>query len=340
MRMTLSERLRVIVWLARDTFRQSLAQGLFWILAAVSLVCIVLSLSVSVAAPQTLAAGGETADFLPRNDPDATDRERAAKSGVTIAEGTMTLGFGAVRLPVARDVRSAVHFFELLLACGVADVFGVLLALVWTAGFLPGFLDGRNLAVLLAKPVSRRLLACGKCAAVVFFVFCHAVFFVGGTWLALGVKTGVWDTAYLWSVPLLVIHFAIFFSFSVLLAVTSRSTVVCVIGSLLFWLVCWGTNFGRHAMVAEGYQPGERPVFGQSTIALVEAAYWTLPKPGDLGMVLYDALRSADSFAQNGAFQSVKEHGDFQPWLSLTASLAFMLVLLAVATRQFEKLDY
>lgn len=340
MRMTVYERLRVIAWLARDTFRQSLAHGLFWILAAISLVCIALSLSVTVAAPQSLAASGEAADFLPRHDPDALDRGRAEKSGVTIAEGTMTIGFGAVRLPVARDARSAVHFLELLLACGVADVFGVLLALVWTAGFLPSFLDGRNLAVLLAKPVSRRLLACGKYTGIVFFVFCHAVFFVGGTWLALGLKTGVWDTAYLWSVPLLVAHFAIFFSFSVLMAVTSRSTVVCVIGSILFWLVCWGTNFGRHALLAESYQRGAPPAFAESTAALVEAAYWTLPKPGDLGMVLYDALQAADSFSENGAFQSVKEHGDFHPWLSLAASLAFMLLLLTCATRQFGKLDY
>lgn len=340
MRLTFFERLRVIGWLARDTFRQSLSHGVFWILAAVSLVCIALSLSVTVAAPPTLAAEGETADFLPRNDPDAVDRQRAEKSGVTIAEGTMTIGFGAVSLPVARDTRCAVHFLELLLACGVADVCGVLLALIWTAGFLPGFLDGRNLAVLLAKPVSRGLLAWGKFTGIVFFVLCHAVFFVVGTWLALGLKTGVWDTAYLWSVPLLVVHFAIFFSFSMLLAVASRSTVVCVIGSILFWLVCWGTNFGRHAVVAEGYQHGEQPAFAASATTLIEAAYWTLPKPADIGMVFYDALRAADSFSQDGAFQSVKEHGDFHPWLSLTASLAFMLVLLACATRQFARLDY
>ena len=337
--MTLFERMRVIGWLTRDTFRQSLAHGVFWILTVVSLVCIAACASVSVQAPPALAAAGETADFLPRHDPDARDRERAAKSGVTIVEGTMTLGFGAVELPVARDARGAVHFLQLLLACGVADACGLLLALIWTAGFLPGFLDGRNLAVLLAKPVSRRLLAWGKFTGVVVFVLCHAVFFVGGTWLALGVKTGIWDTAYLWSVPLLVAHFAIFFSFSMVLAVASRSTVVCVFGSIVFWLVCWGANFGRHAIVAESYQPGEGR-FAEHAVSLVEAAYWTLPKPADLGMVLYDALEAANSFSQNGAFQSVKDHGDFHPWLSFAASLAFMLVLLTGATRQFAKVDY
>ncbi|HVA44851.1 MAG TPA: ABC transporter permease subunit [Pirellulales bacterium] len=337
--MTLVQQFRTVTWLVRDTFRQSLAHGIFWVLAIVSVVCITLCASVTVNAPAALADPGENADFLPRNDPDARDRERAAKSGVTIVEGTMTLGFGAIELPVARDARRAVHFLQLLLACGVADTCGLLLALVWTAGFLPSFLDGRNIAVLLAKPASRWLLACGKFVGVLGFVLAHAVFFVGGTWLALGLKTGIWDAIYLWSVPLLLVHFAIFFSFSMLLAVSTRSTVICIFGSIVFWLVCWGMNFGRHAVLAESYPPAESRFSGRA-VALLEAGYWTLPKPADLGIVLYDALEAADSFTQNGVFQIVKDHGDFHPWCSLAASLAFMFVLLAASSRQFATLDY
>jgi hypothetical protein len=221
----------------------------------------------------------------------------------------------------------------------VADTCGLLLALVWTAGFLPGFLDGRNVAVLLAKPASRWLLAGGKFAGVLCFVLAHALFFVGGTWLALGLRTGIWDAAYLWSVPILLVHFAVFYSFSMVLAVTSRSTVVCVFGSIVFWLVCWGMNFGRHAVLAETYQ-AEEAKFAARAVNMVEAGYWILPKPADLGIMLYDALEAADSFGQNGAFQMVKDQGDFHPWASLAASLAFMLVLLAGASRQFALLDY
>lgn len=333
------ESLNTLAWLTRDTFRQSLAQGIFWILASISLVCIALCASVSIHAPASLAPDGERADFLPRYDRDARDRQRAADSGVTIVEGEMTVAFGAVRLPVARDARQAVHFFQLLLACGVADTVGLLLALVWTAGFLPGFLEGRNVAVLLAKPVPRWMLLCGKFLGVLCFLLLHAAFFVGGTWLALGVRTGIWDAIYFWSVPLLAVHFAIFFSFSLMLAVCTRSTVVCVFGSLVFWFLCWGMNFGRHAVVAENYQPSEA-AFSTSAMTLLEAGYWTLPKPADLGIVLYDQLQAADSFGESGAFQSVKSHNDFHPWASLAASLAFMVMLLAGASRQFATLDY
>jgi hypothetical protein len=337
--MTLHQKLRVIGWLVRDTFRQSLAYGIFWILTAGSVVCIALCASITIDAPATLADAEGITDFLPRHDRDAQDRERVATSGVTVAEGRLRLAFGAIQLPLARDARQAVHFLQLLLACGVADTFGLLLALVWTAGFLPGFLDGRNVAVLLAKPASRRLLLCGKFCGVLSFVLLYAVTFVGGTWLAIGLRTGIWDSAYLWSVPLLLVHFAVFFSFSLLLAVCTRSTVVCVFGTVLFWLLCWGMNFGRHAVLAETYQPSQAAFAGQ-TVSVVEAAYWTLPKPADVGMLLYEALDAADSCGQIAAFQQVNQHGDFHPWLSLAASLAFMLVLLAGASRQFAALDY
>lgn len=337
--MTLLQKLRVVGWLVRDTFRQSLAYGIFWILAAVSVVCIALCASITIDAPTTLADSEGVTDFLPRYDRDAQDRERVATSGMSVAEGRLCLAFGAIQLPVARDARQAVHFLQILLACGVADTFGLLLALVWTAGFLPGFLDGRNVAVLLAKPASRRLLLCGKYAGVVSVVLLYAVTFVGGTWLAIGLRSGIWDAAYLWCVPLLLVHFAVFFSFSLLLAVCTRSTVVCVFGTVVFWLLCWGMNFGRHAVLAETYQPGETAFDGKA-VTLVEAAYWTLPKPADVGMLLYDALDAADSCGQIAAFERVRQHGDFHPWLSVAASLVFMAIVVVAASRQFASLDY
>ncbi len=162
----------------------------------------------------------------------------------------MSLAFGAVRVAVARDVRTAVHFFQLILAAGVADTLGLLLTLVWTAGFLPGFLAPQAIAVLLAKPVPRWGLLAGKYIGVLAFVLAQAVYFVGGTWLALALRTGVWDAAYLLSIPLLLLQFAVFFGFSLLLAVCFRSTVVCVFGSIAFWGICWAINFGRHAVMA------------------------------------------------------------------------------------------
>ncbi len=185
------------------------------------------------------ATADQTAGTSIVPDPDAARRE-----GVETISGRMTLAFGAVSIPVSRERRDAVTFLELLLAGGFAGTVGVLMTLVWTAGFVPAMLDPSAASVLLAKPVARRQLLLAKYFGVLIYVGFQVVLFVALTWLALGVRTNVWSTTYLWCVPLLLLQFAIFYSFSVLLAVIMRGTVACVFGSVLFWLMAWGINYG------------------------------------------------------------------------------------------------
>jgi hypothetical protein len=333
--MNLSAAIYAIRWLVRDTFRQARASGIAWVMLAVSAVCIVFCLSVSVSGPTSLKHGDEPAEFLSRNDPQ-TDPEKAQKAGVDVAGGEMTIAFGAVHLPLARDTRDGVRFIQLVLAAGVADALGVLLALVWTAGFLPTFLEPGVASVLLAKPVPRWSLLAGKYVGVLAFVAFQALVFVGGTWLALALRTGVWDMAYLWCVPVLVLHFAVFFSFSALVAVCTRSTVACVIGSLLFWLLCWGMNYGRHLVAGV---PDVQQVPGSLTW-LVEGGYWLLPKPADLSLVLFDALEAGHHFTKGVALQNVQARGQFHPEWSVLSSLVFTGAMLYVAGRQFVTTDY
>ena len=58
----------------------------------------------------------------------------------------------------------------------VADTGGILLALVWTAGFLPTFLEPGAASVLLAKPVPRWSLLAGKFLGILIFVAFQALF--------------------------------------------------------------------------------------------------------------------------------------------------------------------
>ncbi|MCE9544503.1 MAG: hypothetical protein K8T25_03125, partial [Planctomycetia bacterium] len=57
--------------LVRDTFRQSIASGISWLLLTISAVCILVCLTASVSGPTTLRTPDENADFLPRFDRDA-----------------------------------------------------------------------------------------------------------------------------------------------------------------------------------------------------------------------------------------------------------------------------
>lgn len=326
----------VLKALIGDTFRQSLAARIFWLMLTVSVICILLCLSVQIDGDATLQRPGERTDFLPSRDKDVA---KAEKSGVDVVSGKLTVAFGAIAVPLGRDRHHAVYFVELLLAGLVADTVGILLTLVWTAAFLPAFLEPGSVAVVLAKPVSRRQLLFGKYLGVLCFVAVQSLLFVGGTYIALALRTGILDATYLWCIPLLLVHFAIFYGFSVMLAVVSRSTIVCILGSLLFWFLCWGMNFGRHTIAVASLATPES-TYSPALLWLIEVCYWILPKPADVSMLLFDALGAQDFFAGMPVFDAVRKQGSFHPAWSIAASLAFSAVTLLAATQQFDATDY
>lgn len=279
----------------------------------------------------TLTAASEQVWSSLPNNPDAARRE-----GIDTISGRMTLAFGAISFPVARERDDSIRFIELILSGGIAGSVGLLLALVWTAGFLPTFLEASAASVLLAKPVGRWQLLVGKYLGVLTFVGFQVVLFVVLTWLALGLRTNVWDMTYWWCIPLLLLEFAVFYSFSVLLAVTTRSTVACVFGSLLFWLLAWGINYG--SVTARGMEESQQ--LSPSALALTQAAYWISPKPIDAGLILYNALDAHQHFEKPEVFKLLESGNAFSPALSLLSSFAIAIVLLALSAYEFGTKDY
>jgi len=149
-------------------------------------------------------------------------------------------------------------------------------------------------------------------------------------------RTNVWDMTYWWCIPLLVLQFAVLYSFSVLLAVTTRSTVACVFGSLLFWLLAWGINYG--SVMARGMQ--ETQHLSSITVSLTRAAYWISPKPIDAGLILFNVLDAHNHFDKPVVFKLLESGHTFSPQLSLLSSLAIAIVLLALSAYEFHSKDY
>jgi ABC-type transport system involved in multi-copper enzyme maturation permease subunit len=334
--MNLPAALLVIRWLVWDTFRQALASRIFWVMLAVSALCILFCLSTATV-DLPIRTVDEPSERLPTTDPKAKDRAHAAGHGVDVIDGQVTFLFGAVRVPWTQYRDDAVRWLHLVLAGGVADTIGLLLALIWTAAFLPTFLEPSAVTVLLAKPIPRWSLLAGKYVGVLVFVTVQATIFVLGTWLALGARTGVWAPQYLLCIPLLVLHFAVFFSFSAFLAVWTRSTITCVFGSLLFWMLCWGMNFGRHAALAT---LPEQTEVGHGYSRLLEAGYWLLPKPADFGHVLATAVQAERYFPLAAEITRVDQLGYLSLELSVLSSVAFALAMLAIAGYEFVKAEY
>jgi ABC-type transport system involved in multi-copper enzyme maturation permease subunit len=312
-------------WLALDTFRQARSAGLTAAALLVTAVCTAFCLSVAVHgdAPPIPTQPWEDRSLLPRSE--AGKHRPADLEGIEVPAGEMTFLFGAFRVPLARNRTDQVRYVEALLAGGVADTAGVLLALIWTAGFLPTFLDPAAATVLLAKPFPRWAVLAGKIAGVLAFVGGQAVVFVAAVWCALGVRTGVWDGHVFAVVPLLLVHFFSFYAVSALLAVITRSTVASVLGTAAIWFGCWWVNFTRHAAVAGG-GPAAWPL---------DVGYWLLPKPADLGLLLLNALEAQASFAPAAAVR----RGAASPELVLATSLLIPVIAIAVAARRFSRTE-
>lgn len=331
--MTPPSRFIVIVQLVVGTFRQALASRLVVVAMFGGALVILLCASMGIEGGEPLRQPGDTELYRPDGEPLADPDP---------ANGTLTLGFGTVRVPLFRDAPSMVGFLQALLAKWVAGAAGTLLVLVGTAGFLPEALRPQAAAVLLTKPCSRTTLLVGKSLGVLVFAAALACLFVGGTWLAIGLRTGIWPGGYLMSIPLLLLNFATLFGVSALIAVWTRSTPVCIVGTVALWLVCIGVNHGRQSVVAMPELVRDRAILasdgGASTA--VEIGYWILPKPGDLAAVLDQAVDAGAHFAQAPLYQVVRDRGQFHPGWILTSSLLFIAASLALASWEFERLEY
>jgi ABC-type transport system involved in multi-copper enzyme maturation permease subunit len=315
-----------IRWLIRDTFRQAWAAGVTIAMLAVTVICMLLCFSVAVRGdvPELPVAPGEARTLLPKSE--AAKFPDKDKTGLDVPTGEITLLFGAFPIELKRARADAVHFIEVVLAGGIADTAGVLLALVWTAGFLPTFLDPRSASVLFAKPMPRWAVLAGKFGGVLLLVAGQALLFVACVWLALGIRTSIWDGRVFAAVPLLVIHFGCFFAVSTLIAVTTRSTVVSVLGTVAVWIGCWGVNYARHAIPSGG--------------GLLEAAYWVLPKPADLGLLLLEVLGARGDFAHAPGLEAVTAGGGISPETVILTSCLLPVAALALAGWRLTRSDY
>lgn len=330
--MSLPAILFLLRWLVRETFRQALAARTFWLMLSVSGLCIVFCLGVHIEGGESLQRPDEIELIAPGNQP---------LTGPNPKAGHVSFAFGAVRVDLHRDAEAEVRFLQSLLALWVAGALGTLATLIWTAGFLPAFLEPGAASVLLAKPVPRWVLLAGKCLGVLAFVAFQEILFFVGTWAALGLRTGIWPPQYLLCIPLLLLHFAVVYSFSTLMAVSTRSTVAAIFGAILFWFCCYAVNYGRHTVVALPYLEPNAAPFSASIAGMADLGYWALPKPGDLTIALDQALEAGDHFDNlPKAFRVAVAKSAFDPGLSLLTSLTFSALLFGVAARQFATTDY
>jgi hypothetical protein len=89
-------------------------------------------------------------------------------------------------------------------------------------------------------------------------------------------------------------------------------------------------------------------VFSSPTKLINEVGYWLLPKPMDMGVMLYDVMIKGDvrqagappELPKDPAIQFVQQQGWMYPEISVLTSLLAAVVILAWAGVEFSGTDY
>ncbi|HEX2838500.1 MAG TPA: hypothetical protein VHN77_10270 [Phycisphaerales bacterium] len=125
----------------------------------------------------------------------------------------------------------------------------LILAVLSTSSILPDFLGSGAVELSLSKPIGRVRLFAYKVLGAVLFVLLQTLAGVLVAYLVIGLKFDMWLHGMLWAIPLITLQFLYVYSFSALLAVVTRSTLACVIGTLLFWFAIFVVQFSSNRLL-------------------------------------------------------------------------------------------
>jgi hypothetical protein len=158
---------------------------------------------------------------------------------VTAWRHVPTVLFGLDAPLFITSLREGVYFLEKYLVNRVGAWVLLFISVVITAGFVPGLLQKGAFDLAVSKPIGRSRLLVYKYLGGLTFTALLAGVTVGGVYLAIGLRTGLWNHHFLLAVPLLLFYFAVLYAVSVLVAVLTRSTVLAILATLLAWGLFW-----------------------------------------------------------------------------------------------------
>ena len=126
-----------------------------------------------------------------------------------------------------------------LLANFVVGMIGIFCGIVVTASIIPQTFEPGAIDLLLSKPVSRPLLFLTKFVGGCAFTLINAAYILGGLWLVVGLRHGIWYHSLAMCIPVFLVVFAVYYAVSALAGVIWRNTIVSVVVTFLFWGICW-----------------------------------------------------------------------------------------------------
>jgi hypothetical protein len=161
-------------------------------------------------------------------------------------------------LPLRKDfvIKTAL----VLISNFVVGMIGVFCGIIVTASIIPQTFDAGAIDLLLSKPISRPLMYLTKFAGGCAFTLINAVYILGGLWLVVGLRHGVWYGALLWCIPIFLFVFAVYYGVSALAGAVWRNTIVSIVVTFLFWGLCWVVGLIKGFIIEGFFFEPVRPV--------------------------------------------------------------------------------
>lgn len=115
------------------------------------------------------------------------------------------------------------------IVAGAAYWIGILLSLFAASGLFTDLQLPGRVELLLSKPVSRLHILFGHVLGVWTAVASLTLYLLGGTWLIMSLKSGVWNGRFLLSILLVIVMFGVMYGAVVLLSIWTQSTALTLI---------------------------------------------------------------------------------------------------------------
>jgi hypothetical protein len=313
-------------------------------------------------------------------DPNLPPGTEELRFAVTTREGTKVksrqdwyhepaLFFGAMTIPVPlMSLSDIVWFIGDWVIGGFGAGVTMLISTILTASFLPGMLNKGTVDMLLVKPIHRTTLFVYKYLGGLLFMFLNTLIIMTGIWLVIGLRTGTWVNAFLVCILVFTFQFAIFYAVMALVAVLTRSTIVCILSALMTWVLLFALGWAHWAFIERRRADAPPEVRNHWAFVGFDVLYTLTPRYKELDwltskMIQEDLLRlrkvplpdSSDPEAvaeyerrQKQAQETYekqlkdlnRKYGSYTWTGSILVTSLFIVVVLGVACWRFSVKDY
>lgn len=191
-----------------------------------------------------------------------TFREGIAKKTILtiLILNTLIIGFFLIALGAAQDtlfifgmdLEQAPEEVLRAVEAGIVAFFyqiSIFIGVFAISSFFPNMQEKGTIDLLLSRPMSRFNIYLAKfigCALVVLLIIGYLIL---GTWLVIGLKTGVYHIEYLYTIPVFMLIFAAFLGFVAMMGILSRNSTTSAVTTLfipfLFSAILFGFHEGR-----------------------------------------------------------------------------------------------